>query len=810
MSAEAHQKVTASHLRRDAYLYVRQSTLRQVIENTESTQRQYALRQRAVALGWSCDRVVVIDSDLGQSGASSVDREGFQKLVADVGLGRAGIVLGLEVSRLARNSTDWHRLLEICALTDTLILDEDGIYDPAHFNDRLLLGLKGTMSEAELHVLRARLRGGILNKARRGELRFRLPVGFVHDPSGSVVLDPDKQVQETVRLLFDTFRRVGSVSATVKNFREQGLLFPTRLAAGPRKSELAWGPLSVGRAADALHNPWYAGAYAFGRGRWRKQPDGRIRHDRLPQGQWHALIRDAHPGYISWEEHERIEAQLAVAAKSLHWERQGPPREGSALLQGRVVCGLCGSRMHVHYNVRANGAPVPNYVCFGRGRLFGAPSCQSMLGTQIDAAIGNLLVETVTPVALELTLAIEQEIAARSEEADRLRHQHVERAQYEADHARRRYMQVDSANRLVADSLEADWNVKLRALAEAQEHYQRQRTADRLVVDGQERKRILDLATDFPAVWSSPNTPYVERKRMLALVIEDVTLIKQRQITAAVRFRGGATTTLTLPRPLTGPQLRVTHDDVRREIDALLDEYSDAQVANILNERGLNTGAGDAFDPISVQWVRFSHKLQSLKERLLAAGWRTGKQITTNLGIGRTTLCRWRAEGRIKGRICNDLGEWLYWPLDRPPLEMNANAQAASGHDAADDVRRQVDALLDEHTDSEVANILNQRGVRTIAGESFDPVSVQWIRLSANLQSLEDRLLAAGWLTTNQIAARLGVHRSTLANRRSDGRLKGRVCNDRGDWLYSPPDPLPQDPPAPSSDRVKSTARGAL
>jgi DNA invertase Pin-like site-specific DNA recombinase len=380
MSMEAQQKVSASHLKRSAYLYVRQSTMRQVLENTESTQRQYGLRQRAVALGWPDERIIVIDSDLGQSGASAADREGFQKLVAEVGMGRAGIVLGLEVSRLARNSTDGHRLLEICALSNTLILDEDGVYDPAHFNDRLLLGLKGTMSEAELHVLRARLHGGLLNKARRGELRCRLPIGFVYDEGGRVLLDPDKEVQESVRLFFQTFERTGAVHATIKYFREQGLLFPTRLTAGGKKGELAWGPLSLNRAAHALHNPWYAGAYVFGRARWRKQPDGRVRHERLPQEEWHVLIRDAHPAYISWLEYERIEQRLLAAAKTIGFERAaGPPREGPALLQRRVVCGLCGSRMHVHYNTRRSGELVTNYVCAGRTRLFGDPLCQSVL-----------------------------------------------------------------------------------------------------------------------------------------------------------------------------------------------------------------------------------------------------------------------------------------------------------------------------------------------------------------------------------------------------------------------------------------------
>jgi len=666
MSMEAQQKVSASHLKRSAYLYVRQSTMRQVLENTESTQRQYALRQRAVALGWPDERVIVIDTDLGQSGASAADREGFQKLVAEVGMGRAGIVLGLEVSRLARNSTDWHRLLEICALSNTLILDEDGVYDPAHFNDRLLLGLKGTMSEAELHVLRARLHGGLLNKARRGELRCRLPIGFVYDEGGRVLLDPDKEVQESVRLFFQTFERTGAVHATIKYFREQGLLFPTRLTAGGKKGDLAWGPLSLNRAAHALHNPWYAGAYVFGRARWRKQPDGRVRHERLPQEEWHVLIRDAHPGYISWLEYERIEQRLLAAAKTIGFERAaGPPREGPALLQGRVVCGLCGSRMHVHYNTRRSGELVTNYVCAGRTRLFGDPLCQSVLGTGIDAAVGQLLVEAVTPLALELSLAVQEEISARHDEADRLRHRQVERAQYEADRARQRYMQVDPANRLVADSLEADWNAKLRDLAEAQESYERQRTADRLSVDEGERQRILALAADFPSVWRDPKTPQRERKRMLALLIEDVTLIKQREITAAVRFRGGASTTLTLPRPLTAQQMRATHAEVRQAIDTLLDEYTDAQVAHILNERGLCTGAGDVFDRGGVQWVRFSAKLKNLKERLLEAGMLTRKQVSAKFGIGRTTLGRWRADGRIKARICNDRGEWLYWPPER-------------------------------------------------------------------------------------------------------------------------------------------------
>ena len=315
------------------------------------------------------------------------------------------------------------------------------------------------------------------------------------------------------------------------------------------RANLSWVPLSLGRAAHALHNPWYAGAYVYGRGRWRKLADGRTRHQRLPKSEWHALIKDAHPGYISWQEYERIEQRLQESAKALGWERtHSPPREGCALLQGRALCGLCGQRMHVHYSHRRGGELAPNYVCFGRGQGFGDPACQSIVGTQLDAAVGQLLVEAVTPMALELALAMQQEITARLDETDRLRHRAVERAQYDADQARHRYMQVDPANRLVADSLEADWNVKLRALGLAHEEYQRQRSADRLAVDENARERILALATDFPAIWHDPNTPQRERKRMLGLLIEDVTLIKQRELTAAVRFRGGATTMLSPPR----------------------------------------------------------------------------------------------------------------------------------------------------------------------------------------------------------------------------------------------------------------------
>src|SRR5713101_6870088 len=322
------QKVKPEHLKREAYLYVRQSTPRQVLENSESTKRQYALQQRAIALGWHSDRIVVIDNDLGQSGASAVDREGFKKLVAEVGMGHAGLVIGLEVSRLARNCSDWHRLLEICGFSDTLILDEDGLYNPADFNDRLLLGLKGTMSEAELHVMQARMRGGLLSKARRGELHVPLPIGFLYDEQGQVVLDPDQQVQQNIHFLFQSFRRLGSACAVVKAFREAKLLFPHRLRGGPRNEELLWEKLGLSQTLFVLHNPRYAGAFVYGRTRTRRTLEG-SHQNQLPQEEWHTLLIGAHLGYIAWEEYQENQRRLRENSHALGPERRkSPPREG--------------------------------------------------------------------------------------------------------------------------------------------------------------------------------------------------------------------------------------------------------------------------------------------------------------------------------------------------------------------------------------------------------------------------------------------------------------------------------------------------
>ena len=641
-------KVTAGHLKRDAYLYVRQSTLRQVAENGESTLRQYALRERAIAAGWPAERVHVIDCDLGKSGSSATGRDGFQELVSEVALGKAGIVMGLEVSRLARNSADWHRLIELCSLTATLILDEDGIYDPASFNDRLLLGLKGTMSEAELHILKARMRGGQLNKARRGELEMAPPVGLVYRPGGKIDLDPDAQVQGALRLVFETFERTGSAMRTVRHFREQGILFPRRLRAGLGKGELKWAPPQHARMLQVLHNPRYAGAFVYGRTRTRRLPGGGTSVIRIPKSEWQFVMPGMHPGYIDWERFEANQRRLGDNARAFGGDRRsGPPREGPALLQGRVLCGVCGERMGVRYS-RANGQPVPVYVCEEKLVRRGEKACQPVPGKVVDQAVGALLVELMTPMTLGVTLAIQHELEARTGEADALRRQHLERMRYDAELARRRYMQVDPDNRLVASSLEADWNEKMRNHADAVADYERRGKERAVSLDAERQRRILELAGQFPRVWQDPRVEMSERKRIVRLLVDDVTLVKAEAITAHVRLSGGANRTLVLDRPLPIAQIRKFKPELVAEADHLLDHHCDREIAELLNQRGLRTWEGKPFNLKKIAFIRTAYKLASRYERLRRRGMLTTREVAARFNAGETSVHQWGRDGLIK------------------------------------------------------------------------------------------------------------------------------------------------------------------
>ncbi len=660
----ALQKITARHLQLQAMLYVRQSTLHQVFENTESTARQYALRERAIALGWETSQIVVIDQDLGQSGASAADREGFQRLVAEVGLGRVGLVMGLEVSRLARSSLDWHHLLEMCAMTGTFILDEDGLYDPATFNDRLLLGLKGTMSEAELHVLRARLRGGILNKASRAALKLPLPIGLAYTEDETVILDPDAHIQQAVGLLFATFKRTGSATATVKYFRTKALLFPRRVRTGPHKGEIHWGPLLHSTTLKVLRNPRYAGAFCFGRTRTTKRPDGSHHTQAVPQDQWQFLLRDAHVGYITWEEYEANLQQLQQNRPAYGEDRRhGPAREGPALLQGLVICGRCGNRMTLRYYQRKHGVRLyPEYRCQKEQiEQAGDHLCQQVLGAGLDAAITDLLLAQLAPLAIDTSLQVYEELHAQAQEARRLRAQQVERARYAAELAQRRFLRVDPENRLVADVLEADWNARLRELAQVQEEAERHNAAEQCRLTALEQQAIADLVNDFPRVWRDPRTSDRDRKRMVRLLLEDVTLLQQQEvITAQVRFKGGSTETITVAvsrgrrHP---PQLLVL-------IDQLLEDYTDAGIAEQLNHLGWRTFNGKPFRAPRVLSLRRDHQLKDHGMRLRERGLLTADEAASAYGVCRETIMAWGRAGVLPTSRMNDHGMVVFPPPD--------------------------------------------------------------------------------------------------------------------------------------------------
>ncbi|RLA18338.1 MAG: recombinase family protein [Gammaproteobacteria bacterium] len=669
------KKIQPHHIERDAYLYIRQSSMRQVIENTESGKRQYALRTRAIALGWPEDRIVVIDSDQGESGSSASWRSGFQRLVSDVGMGKAGIVMGLEVSRLARNNADWHRLLEICGLSETLILDEDGVYDPLSFNDRLLLGLKGAMSEAELHVLKARLRGGILNKVRRGEYRCMLPTGLVYDEAGNVILDPDSQVRETIEHFFETFSRVGSACQTVKAFRNEGIHFPSRVRR-QEGSRVLFRPLTASTALRTLYNPRYAGTYAYGRRRYRRSPNGKRIHSKRDCNDWHACIPDAHPGYITWKQYQANIELLKANGKGYELARRSPPREGAALLQGRAICGRCGRFLHVRY-ISRRGGTESSYICNGATDSDSEPTCQSIAGGPVDAAIGVLIAEKVTPAAVQLAFEVRREIEARHQEADQLRCRAVERAQIEADMAQRRFMMVDPGNRLVADTLEADWNDKLRTLAKGREDRERQRQDDERLIDNATQDRLVAMTTMFKKLWDEPTTPNRERKRMLSHIIEDVTLVKIQEegVTKIhVRFKGGKTTTLTSSNLLSSAQMIKTPTKVVELVDQLLDDHIYEEIAKILNDQGLQPGGsarkgreGASFTATHVAYLANTYKLQSRRDRLRLRGMLTKTEIAKRLGVHEATVVAWAKHGIVKRHAYSGLAYLYEDPGQDPP-----------------------------------------------------------------------------------------------------------------------------------------------
>jgi DNA invertase Pin-like site-specific DNA recombinase len=648
-------KLTSSHLRRQAFVYLRQSSQAQVERNVESTARQYALVTRAVELGFAREQVVVIDEDLGISGSGLSERSGFARLTAEVALGHAGLVLGLEVSRLARNNVDWYRLLDLCGVTDTVIGDADGIYHPGSFNDRLLLGLKGTMSEAELHVLRARLQGGIRNKAERGELRKALPVGLVWgEADGEILLDPDEAIRGAINVIFDRFAELGSVRQVWLWMRREQLKFPMRRFA---HGEHQWTVPTYHQIHSVLDSPVYAGAYAFGKTRRERYVDEhgnmRQRIRRLPQAEWGVLIWDHHPGYLDKATFEANRARIAANTRPRPHQAGGAVREGSALLQGIAVCARCGRKLNVAYD-GARGHTRPVYQCPGRILVENRGSwCMRVGGMQIDHAVADALLAALTPAGVKAALTAAESLEADHDAALGQWRLQVEQARYQADRAERRYRQVEPEHRLVARGLERDWEKALSKLGDAEaELTLREHQRPRVLTDT-EREQLLALGSDLGRVWAAPTTSDRDRKQLLRTLVEEVILDVQReqdQATVTIRWKGGAITELAVPLPRHQPTIR-TDEDTIALLTRLAAHYDDATIAGILNRQDRRSATGQRFTAQIVSSLRNHYKIPRYQPPTQPPD---GEPLPISkaaeeLGVAASTLHRWLQAGFIAG-----------------------------------------------------------------------------------------------------------------------------------------------------------------
>lgn len=659
------EKITPRHLERNAYVYVRQSTPTQVKLHTESLERQYELVERAQALGWPCDQVVVIDCDLGRSGAEASAREGFKQLVADVGLGNAGLVLGIEVSRLARNNADWYQLLDLCALTDTLIADADGVYHPADFNDRLVLGLKGTMSEAELHLIRGRLTAGLRHKAAKGELRQGLPVGLDYDDEGKVMITADEAAAAAIATVFSRFAELGSARQVMLSLREDGLLIPRRRVRGER---ITWAQATYPAIHDLLTNPAYAGAFVFGRTRTEKRVtgEGRVasRVVQLPREEWSVLIPAHHPGFVSWERYEQIQERLRRNWRPPRGEGGGAAREGGALLQGLVRCGRCGRLMQVGYSGPAGVSP--RYLC-GRARmLYGAEAaCQSLGGRNLERRVIEEVFAVLEPAALEATaraLAEAEELHAQRLQAFELG---VERARFEAQRARRQFDAVEPENRLVARTLERALEEKLAATRRAAAELAAQAARRPTALSAEEARWITRAGADLRAVFEAPTTTTRERKQLLrALIAELVVTVNKEQRSAQVSiiWEGGAVSRLTMALRKRGAHFRATDEDTVALLRRLAVHYDDSTIAAILSRQKRRTGAGLPFTKARVQSLRQARGIAAFSAPEVPADEQasvmTADQAARELGVNKSTVYRWLRDGFVVGEQLTPGAPW--------------------------------------------------------------------------------------------------------------------------------------------------------
>jgi len=650
-----HPKITPQHQQRLAYIYVRQSTLKQVHQNQESQAYQYRLRHRAVELGWIEERIQIIDSDLGTSGRESTARVGFQTLVAEVSLGRVGIVFGYEVSRLARNNYDWYHLLDLAAMFGTLIADCDGIYDPRLYNDRLLLGLKGTMSEAELHMLRQRLDAGRMNQVKRGTYRQRLPTGYLRLPDGAVVKDPDDQVRHVIELVFDKFSELGSVNKVVRYLRRNKVLLPRRQTAGPQANQLLWKVASESAVTDMLHNPAYAGAFAYGRKQMdppRRDParpaTGRVRK---PMSEWLHLQQDVYPAYISWEQYlinqERIR-QNGLCFVENRQKAQGVVRNGPGLLQGMVVCGRCGHHLQVVYK------HTPRYVCRGLVRTADVPSrCTSIRAPVLDQVVVEAFFEAIQPAqidALEAILAVQR---TEREQLERHWEERLKHAQYAAQLAQRQYDAVDPDNRLVAAELERRWEAELRQLHQVEEEYHTfQQTPVPDAVPLSLRDLFRDVSTRLPELW--PELSNAQKKELLRSLIGHV-IVKRPvpdQIEARIVWISGHYSDHTAITPVHGEQDVTGYDEMVDRIQELWKQgYNDDQMAAQLTEEGFHSARSPHVTSDSVMKIRLARKWYLPLAQMWGVeevdGFLTTRGLAKQLGLNSSTICRYIYKGII-------------------------------------------------------------------------------------------------------------------------------------------------------------------
>ncbi len=656
-------KVKPNHTQRAAIVYIRQSSPAQVENHRESTARQYALVEKACQWGWAQEQVIVIDEDLGLSASGWAERSGFGRLTAEVALGRVGIVLGLEVSRLARNNADWYRLFDLCGVTDTLVGDGDGVYHPALFNDRLILGLKGIMAEAELHVLRARLEGGIRNKAARGELRRGLPVGFVWgEADGEVRFHPDESVVHTLRTVFSKFTELGSVRKVWLWFRSEGLSFPMRQHM---KSEIRWIAPTYTAIHHVLTNPVYAGAYIYGRCRHERYVDeqGRLRRRtrHLPMAEWSVLLPEHHPGYIDWATFQTNQTRIDANVHPQPHQAGGAVREGAALLQGLATCGKCGRRLHTHYTGR-NAAP--GYHCSGKNIVEGrGVYCLNVGGVQIDQAVVDAFLKALTPAALEATDLAAQQLEAGHDAALAQWRLAVERARYEAERAERQYRAVEPENRLVARGLETEWEKRLRDLALAETELERREQQRPRTLSQEEKKKIHSLGSDLHKVWTAPTTTDRDRKELLRALLEEVMVTvdrPERRAHLTLRWRGGALTELDLSLPRSQPRGLRTDEDTLSLLGRLAALYPDDVIAGILNRQGRKTATGERFTANQVGSLRRYHGIPRFQP---PAEPPTGEVVPIRkaaeiLGINTSTVHRWLNDGFIAGEQVTPGAPW--------------------------------------------------------------------------------------------------------------------------------------------------------